>query len=357
MSYAEYELADFLEDTYFKEWVNNPSHESSEFWNNFLLCNPEKAELVATAKEVIYSISVEVGEDFPDHDQIAAMWGKINYGVSDLPKDRRSLWIRLSGIAAGLAALILAAGWLMRPEPKNHQITYTDLVITSEDKLIEKKNLTDKPVVIELPDRSLVTLEPASTISYPKEFNQKTEREVYLLGKAFFQIKKNPDRPFFVYANELVTRVLGTSFTVKAFENDHQMEVSVKTGRVAVFRRDADVGFNETILTPNHRVLYSRKEESMKKYLVDAPEIISCAAVTPAITNFEDAPVSEILRNIEQSYGIDIEYEENLLKNCLLTASFTQESLYDKVELICKAIEAEFAIVNAQIIITGRGCN
>ncbi|REA56693.1 FecR family protein [Dyadobacter luteus] len=361
MSYADFELEDFLEDSYFKEWVSNPCHESVQFWNNFLLCYPEKAEVVAAAKGVLLSVSAEVGDGFPHHDQVALMWKKISYGTSSQPKNQRALWIRLSGIAASLLFIILAAGWLMRVENKKPQFTYTTLVSDSPDQLIEKQNLTDKPIIIELPDHSKITLEPASTISYPNDFMEKETREVYLLGKAFFQIERNPERPFFVYANELVTKVLGTSFTVKAFENDQQMEVVVKTGRVSVFTRNSETDLNapqnETILTPNHRVLYSRKEEIMKKYLVDAPEIIVCAAVTPAISDFEDAPVTDILKNIEQSYGIAIQYDEHLLKNCLLTASFTQESLYDKVELICKGIEAEFAIVNAQIVITGRGCN
>ncbi|HEV7378667.1 MAG TPA: FecR family protein [Dyadobacter sp.] len=361
MQYAEFELEDFLEDSYFKEWVNDPSFESCAFWNNFLVCNPEKAETVAAAKGILFSVSAEVGEEFPHHDQVAVMWEKISYGVSEQPKNNRSLWIRLSGIAASLLMIIFAAGWFLRPEKNKHDYTYTSLITEADDKLIEKKNLTNKPIVIELPDHSKITLDPASTISYPSDFANNEIREVYLLGKAFFQIERIPERPFFVYANELVTKVLGTSFTVKAFANDQQMEVVVKTGRVAVFTRNDDMDLNapqnETILTPNHRVLYSRKEEVMKKYLVEAPEVILCAAVTPAISNFDDAKVSDILKNIEESYGIDIQYDEHLLKNCLLTASFSQESLYDKVELICKAIEAEFAIVNAQIVITGRGCN
>lgn len=358
--YTDFELEDFLEDSYFKEWVHNPSQSSCQFWNNFLLCNPDKAEIISAAKGILFAISAEVGDDFPHHDQVAVMWEKINYGISAQPKNQRALWMRLSGVAASLLIIILATGWFMRSEQAKHSFTYTTQVADSHNKLIERKNLTAKPIIIELPDHSKITLEPASSISYPRNFNEKETREVYLLGKAFFDIKRNPERPFFVYANELVTKVLGTSFTIRAFEDDQQVEVVVKTGRVSVFTRNSDADINapqnETILTPNHRVLYSRKEESIKKYLVDAPEVIVCAAVTPAISDFEDAPVTDILKNIEQSYGIAIEYDEQLLKNCLLTASFSQESLYDKIELICKGIEAEFAIINAQIVITSRGC-
>ncbi len=62
-----------------------------------------------------------------------------------------------------------------------------------------------------------------------------TNRDVYLSGEAFFEVTKNPDRPFRVFANEIVTKVLGTSFTVRSFENDTTIQVIVRTGKVTVY--------------------------------------------------------------------------------------------------------------------------
>ena len=360
MDYGDFELEDFLEDSYFQKWVEEPTAEANRFWQDFLLHHPEKSEVIVTARGVLFSLAAEMESNFPDDQQIGHMWGKIQNGIAIPEKDTRPLWPRLSGIAAAAAVVILTVGWLLRPEQKKINISYEKLTSSVETQLIERKNLTSKPISIDLPDSSRIILEPNSAISYAHDFDHKKEREIYLSGQAFFQVKRDTLRPFFVYANELVTKVLGTSFTIKAFENSQQMEVAVKTGRVSVFTRSENMEIpgqsKETILTPNHRVLYSRKEESMKKYLIDAPEIIACAAITPAIIDFEDTQVTDIFKNLEESYGIDIVYDREILKNCLLTASFSQESLYDKIELICKAVEAEFAIVDAQIIISGKGC-
>jgi transmembrane sensor len=360
MHYGDFELEDFLEDSYFQKWVNEPTAESNLYWNEFLLHYPEKSEVIATAKSLLFSLAAEMEDDFPDEQQIDHMWGKIKTHVVAPNRKTRSIWPGISGIAAAVTILIVMAGWLLRPEQKKIDITYDILTSSLPTKLIERKNLTSKPIRIDLPDSSHIILDPNSAISYSNDFNGKKEREVYLSGQAFFQISRNTQRPFYVYANELVTKVLGTSFTVKAFENSSQMEVAVKTGKVSVFTRSEDMGLSknpeETILTPNHRILYSRKEESMKKYLIDIPEVIACTATAPAIIDFQDTPVSDVFKNIEDSYGIDIIYDKEVLKNCLLTASFSQESLYDKIELICKGVEAEFTIVNAQIVVTGRGC-
>jgi ferric-dicitrate binding protein FerR (iron transport regulator) len=66
----------------------------------------------------------------------------------------------------------------------------------------------------------VVQLNPNSTISYPEHFGQKT-RTVYLKGEAFFNIKRNPAKPFVVHTGDLVTEVLGTSFTIKSYENSN----------------------------------------------------------------------------------------------------------------------------------------
>jgi hypothetical protein len=54
--------------------------------------------------------------------------------------------------------------------------------------------------------------------------------------------------------------------------------------------------------------------------------------------------------------GINIIFDEKNMENCYLTASFSVESLYDKLKLICKITHSTFEIVDAQIIIHSKGC-
>ena len=361
MNYKRYQLTDFLEDPHFKQWVTEPTSEAESFWAKFLLEHPDMSEMIGNAKGILQELSEDVESNFPDHDQVTSMWVKIQAGYEKQTVPAKPLWPRLLMLTAAAAMLILVAGLILNPSSEKLQISLQNLITPTANKFIERKNAGNHPLVIDLPDNSRITLQPKSMIKYPKDFNSKNEREVILSGEAFFKVRRNPARPFYVYANGLVTKVLGTSFTIKAFDDDQEVEVVVKTGKVSVFtceehRNNTNLE-NATIITPNQKVLYSRKQEVIKKFLIDAPEIIAAASVIPPIGDFQDVPVSKIFKNLEESYGIEIVYDEKLFGDCLLTASFLHESLYDKIDLICKGVEAEFAVVDAKIIVSGKGCH
>jgi len=220
-------------------------------------------------------------------------------------------------------------------------------------------NSEDQSQQIKLEDGSEVTLKPGSEISFARDFSN--NREVHLTGEAFFNVKRNPLRPFLVYTNEVVTRVLGTSFNIKAYKNDKQITVAVKTGKVSVYTKEnADPTTQDTpqsavILTPNQQVVYNRNSEKVSKQVVEKPEII-----LPEPTLFkmvyDGAPVTKIFEVLEENYGIDIEYDEALLSGCVLTTNMSDEGLYERIEVICKAINADYTISDAVIIIKSRGC-
>lgn len=83
-----------------------------------------------------------------------------------------------------------------------------------------------------LADGSTIYLAPGSSFSYPNTFSN-TTREVNLIkGNAFFNIAKNPNKPFIINSGELVTKVLGTSFHIGLQKKESK--VSVVTGKVQV---------------------------------------------------------------------------------------------------------------------------
>jgi len=366
MGYYHFEVTDFLEDQYFKSWVFTPSRESCEFWDNFLLTHPEKAEAIASAKLVLLGMRTEMEADFPTDGQVTAMFEEIQSRKNTASRfPMRGLWIRLGASLSAAAVVLLAIGWLRQPDRHDNHVSYEELLSAVEAPLTEQTNTTTAPILLTLPDSSTILLQPKSSVSYRKDFARHALREVYLSGEAFFTVTKNRRRPFVVYSNELVTKVLGTSFVVKAFEDARQVEVSVKTGKVSVFpRTDTEVceGIAQpelagTIITPNQKALFSREQVQVRKELVDSPELLASAVLPAPLLKFQDMPVSELFGNIEQTYGIDSVYDDRLLGKCLLTASFTTESLYEKMDLICKGIEANFEVMDGKMIVSGRGCN
>jgi hypothetical protein len=144
-----------------------------------------------------------------------------------------------------------------------------------------------------------------------------------------------------------------------AYEGAKEISVAVKTGKVSVIKSKDDTTnqpeLGEVILTPNQEVIYNTMQENFSKKLVDEPQPI-LDKPTLFATQYDNAPVNKILAVLEQNYGIDIEYDEQILSNCILTTSMAEEGLYERIEVICKAIGAQFELHDTRIVIKSNGC-
>jgi ferric-dicitrate binding protein FerR (iron transport regulator) len=229
----------------------------------------------------------------------------------------------------------------------------------SED-FIEQVNETDKPLSVRLADGSTVLLEAKSRLKYKATYLEDSTRQVYLLGKAFFDVVKNPYKPFIVHSSEIIVKVLGTSFRVEAPEDAAQILVSVKTGKVSVSAvADAVTGSRQkegVILLPNQQASYERKERLFSKTLVDAPQVLDTTAIKRADFVFDNTPIAEVFRRMESAYGIEIIFNDEVMKNCYITAPLGVESMREKLKIICETIDASYEIIDAQVVINSAGC-
>jgi hypothetical protein len=266
-----------------------------------------------------------------------------------------------------LAALVLVVGaWIgFHAYTKNAKVSYNELVSDAKmqsGEMYEHENMTAEPQFIRLPDESSVILQPRSKISYsPHTYNQ-NKREVILSGEAFFEVQKDLDAPFFVYANDLITKVLGTSFTVKA--NDVETEVTVQTGRVEVILQN-DVDKKKKIEGKAIEGLVLSANEHLKinvNHLKNELPIIvkqskQLQPIQKLTFDFDDTPAIEIIEALKKAYHIEISYNPEKLRNCNLTAHLTDEPLIEKIKLICIALEAEYEERDNTFIIKSNGCN
>jgi transmembrane sensor len=258
--------------------------------------------------------------------------------------------------AAAVIIGLVISGWLVF---FNTTQTFSYEISRKKNQLAETVNSTTTPQRINLEDGSYVLLEPASKIACAHHFGA-DKREVYLEGSAFFQVAKDATRPFYVYTNEVVTKVLGTSFDVRAFPQDNAIQVMVHTGKVTVYKRKNDrkeqelARANATIITPNQQVLFNRQQASFTRSITTQPQVINIPVNknnTPFV--FINAPASEVLMALQKAYGITIIFDEELMDHCSFTGAFTDESFFDRINLLCKAIEATYEQTDGQVIITG----
>lgn len=220
-----------------------------------------------------------------------------------------------------------------------------------------KTNSANTAQSLRLPDGSNVVLEPNSTIRYRSRFNA-PKREVYLDGGGFFEVVHNEKRPFLVYAKQVTAKVLGTSFTVRAFKDDKEVVVAVKTGRVSVDTQSNDRSPtpSQIILTPNTEIIYNRDDRQLSKRIVETPLPLLPPEEIKRL-RFVDAPLREVFEAIEKIYGVDLVFDQATFASCVLTTSISDGGIYKRLDIISDAIGLKYAVVEDKIVITGKGCN
>jgi transmembrane sensor len=255
-------------------------------------------------------------------------------------------------IAAGILVFIVSifAGLKLPAE-----LGVADSLASTED-LKTYSNDSQATKKINLEDGSYVILQPCATIKVPLKFG--TQREVYLTGEAFFQVAKDANHPFIVYTHEVTTKVLGTSFNIKANEEEKEIVVAVKTGRVSVLTPVTNESKNtrqEIVLSPNQEVIYNKTDSQIQRKIVDDPRVIT--EQSSLRSSYVNEPVIKILAAIEESYGVDIQYDEKILSACTLTSDMSEVGLYERIDIICNAIGARYSTSGVAVVIDAKPCH
>lgn len=362
-----FDIADFVMDEDFIRWVKEKRKEDNDFWDNWLNKHPEKYMTIAEARRILESIETEepVVDKSVIENEVDRLLFTINEQADQPVSGSRTIrmaskwWYAAAGLILAVSSLIVYL--LISGSKGTEEFAYTKQ--TSSRGLKESINSSEDPVTLRLPDGSTVELAPNSRVSYAENFNSNGTRDVYLAGEGFFTVTKNPSRPFRVFANEIVSKVVGTSFSVRSFEKDTIIQVTVRTGKVSVYSqaiRNRATGTQEKpgeiMVTPNQQILYKKDDRSFQKILLKNPVMISAETKTRN-KGYEDAPLETVFRELSSAYEINIVYDKDLLKNCTITANLPLESFYQKLDLICKAIGASYEIIDGQIVIQSNGCS
>lgn len=273
-----------------------------------------------------------------------------------VPTKNRTLWPVLS-IAASLIGILCVVAYVVRVpaiEPA--------FVATVQRDIVERTNRSEAPLKIVLKDGSTVTLQPGASLTYPVSFTG-AKREVTLSGEAFFQVAKDRSKPFYVFSDNLITQVVGTSFTIKANGANKESEVSVATGKVIVVRNE-NARFIQRILplkksialTPNQRVVYRPGTEELNVSLVAVPKPVTEEVVAVDV-NFAAASVAEVFERLAHTYNIPMSLEQATTTHCTFTGDLTGLDVYTSLDLVCRSVGATYAVQETSIIIRGGHCN
>lgn len=359
-------------DPLFRKWVMTHDAELDAHWQQWIIDNPKRAKEVLVAKRIVQAIAVKE-PDLSDEaiaENIEAIMAAVNEQELMLPDEKTAPVKRMTAgrywwIAAAASVVIILFAWNVFyrggvKAPK--EIVYRELVKAQpKNELVEKINTSGKRTNVELPDGSIVTLENNSRISYPNHFSKRLSRKVFLSGDAIFEVTKDPSHPFIVYTNGLITKVLGTKFFVHAKDGDKKASVEVISGIVSVSslvdNSPVDITIddippsdklNTIVITANQQASYTKTANKLVAGIVANPNLLPSHETS---FRFQDSRVDSVISAIGKAYGIDIIYDEKSMANRTFTATLTTETMFEKIDILCKAMNARYELLDGKVIL------
>lgn len=276
---------------------------------------------------------------------------------------KRTLAFFLTAAASVLIILALGGwlGWFQLKEPRgvsanSETLSSGAIVMTANG---ERKKLT-------LPDGTRVHLNSGSRLTYNENFGNR-DREVWLAGEAFFEVEKNPARPFLVNTSRMVVKVLGTVFNVKAYDTQEDIETTVVEGKVEVSLKDGKekkvvllpsekISLKSNRLTSDSTVVY--QSAPTVRYAVEAVKSVPSVQM-PAETAwidekvvFDREPFEIVALKMERWYNVHIHFENEKLKKILMTGDFNNAEIEEALEVLQIMVRFKYTVRGNHIYIS-----
>ena len=238
----------------------------------------------------------------------------------------KNIWIKVA--AAAVIALSVGLYWNYTNNIIKRKM---ELISAEAPKLIEKRTQYGQISNVTMSDGSNVKLNAGSKITFNEVFAGNI-REVALEGEAFFDVARNEEKPFIISAGDVKVKVLGTSFDVKAFNEENLTMITVVSGRVSVAVDD-----EELILLPNEQACFSKSSGKLQFKKVDATTFTKWMNGT---LYFEQTPIRDVVVHLERWYDVDITVNNTQILDKKITGEYTNASL----KTVLRALEFSIGI-------------
>lgn len=230
-----------------------------------------------------------------------------------------------------LLFLLVPAAFLFYNHLKSNAIVFNKVATKAGERII-----------LNLSDGTKITLGPNSKLKFPAVFSD-TLRMVYLTGEAFFEVSKNPHRPFIVHSGIWDTRVLGTKFNVSAFPDDSKMAVALVEGKV-----DVKSGHDIYHIIPGQQLLLNKSDNRVYLQNFNKDEVIGW--VNNKLV-FRDIPFYEAANRLERLYNVKIVFQNRDIARQTIWATFDDEPIAQILETIKIATGIKYKIEGRMIYI------
>jgi transmembrane sensor len=196
---------------------------------------------------------------------------------------------------------------------------------------------------IDLPDGSQVILNANSSLTYSKNWDAVEDRKVWLEGEGYFNVKKGviKGQKFEVVANDVSVIVQGTMFNVNSRED--KVEVFLEEGKISLITQ-SDKN-SPKVMEPGDFVSYLPKSKELKfsQKLIENQNVSSWK---DGALIFQDADLSEVLKKLNEIYGIEFEIEDQKILDRKISAGIPVEQLDVAIIMLSDVLGVEIESIN-----------
>ncbi len=287
------------EDTFHKILNNTASEaEKSEFFAS-LENNPEKQSEFYHYKN-LYVLSNLNPEKYrgQQNKSFIQFWERIQ---TQKPQRLIIQWMRYAAIFIVALTLGFMADFLLNREPAAQLSQHIEY--SSEKGSVSK---------IHLEDGSTIWLSSGTSLKLDK--NDVGEIVARLDGEAYFDLVPDPKRKFTVDLGQFKVMDIGTIFNIRAYKSEHTISATLVEGRIDLIRNSG-----ESFLTvkPGELVNYDKTD---RKIVVNQQDPSIVTAWTEGKFVFIDKTLSEICKELENWYNIEIQITDQKLANTRYTS-------------------------------------
>ncbi len=370
-------ISKYLEDKRFISWVFGPDEELEKWWKHYAFHHPEEKYQIEKARKILFKLKT-TDKQLTDQEKILLFSGILKeIEIKQESKGRKTLVVSLLKYAAvavlffSLGALLFYRNDNLKPEfySKNlSEPTSGDVprLIRSDGEKVELDEQNSKieyrqngqvvvnnnvlnaanPAEIKTPDLNQlvipygntseiilsdgtkVYLNAGSRLVYPDYFADKN-REVFLVGEAFFEVEHDEDHPFIVQTTDIRVKVLGTQFNISAYPSDNIIETVLTQGNVRIEKNNSGFFTETSELKPGQLAAFNKKSRETSIRTVNPDNYVLWKE---GILKFESTDFSRIVKKLERFYNISFKYNDPLtgtikISGKLEFAGSVQESL------------------------------
>ncbi|RZM23386.1 MAG: DUF4974 domain-containing protein [Pedobacter sp.] len=360
-------IEDLVCDTSFQHFCLGNSLENQLAWEEWIAANPGRRQEIEEARRIILILSAKQGSRLQQlkalrsgmqqrdalEQQLFAVEGQT---LTPLKINAHHRIYRWPMLAAAAAVFIALAGYFVLYQPA----AIPGLHVKTQETLTVRSFENPRKTVI-LADGTVITLAKSSSLRLSPEFNT-GQRELWLNGEAFFNVKHDRAHPFIVHTAFNDIKVLGTTFNVRAYSVDKTMETALIHGSVRIDSRKFPGYYvvlkpNEKVITDNYAA--SPVTEGGKKMFHVTTLAAERGKMTPEEIKWvkkrltiENQPLSAISEQLQSWYGIRIVIADEQVKGYHYSGVFENETIVKTLEALQLSYPFSFHVEQNQITIT-----